>query len=74
MTRNQILKRQPNMAQGNGYGNYYFICLYRGKQVKIHTNDSELWDNFTSSEYQSKEYFSMCRIILSRFINYNLIK
>ena len=73
MTQKQILRRQPNMERGNGYGSYYLTCLKRGKKLKIHTNDSEFWDRFTSSEYQSREYFGMCRSILTRFINYQIV-
>jgi hypothetical protein len=69
MTQKEILKRQPNMERANGYGSYYITCLKRGKKVKIHTHDSELWDRFTSSEYQSREYFGMCRNIIKRFAN-----
>jgi hypothetical protein len=69
MTRKEILKREPNMERASGYGSYYITCLYRGKKVKVHTNDSELWDRFKSSEYQSREYFGMCRSILKRFAN-----
>jgi hypothetical protein len=73
MNRKEILKRQPNMERGNGYGSYYLTCLYRGEKKRIHTHDSEFWDRFTSSEYQSREYFGMCRNIIKRFTNYNQV-
>ena len=73
MTQKEILKRQPSMERGNGYNSYYLTCFYRGEKKRIHTNDSELWDKFTSSEYQSREYFGLCRNILKRFINHEIV-
>lgn len=67
MSRNEVLRREPNMERGNGYGQYYLTCLYKGKKKRIHTTDSEFWDKFQSCEYMSREYLSMCRSILKRF-------
>jgi len=32
------------MKRSNGYGQYYITAIYKGKQIKVHTTDSEAWD------------------------------
>ena len=32
------------MKRGNGYGQYFIEAHYRGKDIKVHTTDSEAWD------------------------------
>ena len=73
MTQQEILTREPNMERASGYNSYFLTCLYHGQKIKIHTHDSQLWDKWTSCEYMSREYMSMCRSILKRFINYKKV-
>ena len=32
------------MKRGYGYGQYFIEAFYKGKNIKVHTTDSEAWD------------------------------
>lgn len=32
------------IEKASGYGQYYITALYRGKEIKVHTTDSECYD------------------------------
>lgn len=44
MTMSKFRKVEITMSRGNGYGQYYVHAKYRGKNIKAHTTDSEMWD------------------------------
>ncbi len=39
-------KVQMEMERAGGYGHYFVRAFYKGKDVKVLTTDSELWDSF----------------------------
>ncbi|MES2287234.1 MAG: hypothetical protein V4547_16200 [Bacteroidota bacterium] len=69
MTQADILKREPNMERASGYSSYYFTCIRYGKKVRIHTHDSQFWDEWKDVEWKSRRYFGMARRIIGKFIN-----
>jgi hypothetical protein len=65
MTRKQIDTRQPSMTW-KGYGQYTISCLTRGKEVNVHSTDSQLYDRFKSSEYGSREFYGVRRELINK--------
>lgn len=56
-----------SMERGRGYGQYRIVIdiLFEGKKdrVKIHSTDSELWDDYQDIEtYDEREEFLLNRI------------
>lgn len=47
-------KVEMEMVRADSYGNYYITAHYRGKDIKVSTNDSEAWDWF-NNEGDTKE-------------------
>jgi hypothetical protein len=47
---NTFRKVQITMERAGGYGHYFVRAYYKGKDVKVLTTDSELWDSFKDSE------------------------
>ena len=37
-------KLNLEISRGNGYGQYYVSCVYKGKNIKVHTTNSECFD------------------------------
>jgi hypothetical protein len=37
-------KVELSISRGNGYGQYCITANYRGKQIKVHTTNSECYD------------------------------
>lgn len=37
-------KVQLSVSRGNGYGQYEVSARYHGKDIKVHTTDSEIFD------------------------------
>lgn len=45
MTRTATFRKvEFTMSRGYGYGQYYIEARYRGKDIKVHTTNSEAWD------------------------------
>lgn len=42
------------MIQGDGYYNYCIIARYRGKDIKVHTSDSKVWDYVDDDSNEEK--------------------
>jgi hypothetical protein len=38
------------MERAGGYGHYFVRAFYKGKDIKVLTTDSELWDSFKNSD------------------------
>lgn len=63
------------MRRGNGYGQYIIEAHYRGKDIKVHTTDSEAWDwiNDDSNKEKHQEALRHCYYkIVEAYENYNL--
>jgi hypothetical protein len=43
-------KVQMEMERAGGYGHYFVRASYKGKDVKVLTTDSELWDSFRDQD------------------------
>ena len=43
-------KVQMTMERAGSYGHYFVRAFYKGKNVKVLTNDSELWDSFNDED------------------------
>ena len=43
-------KVQMEMERASGYGHYFVLASYKGKDVKVLTTDSELWDSFKNPD------------------------
>jgi len=37
-------KVELNISRANGYGQYYLTAKYKGKEIKVHTTNSECFD------------------------------
>ena len=37
-------KVELSISRANGYGQYYLTANYKGKQIKVHTTNSECFD------------------------------
>lgn len=37
-------KVELNITRANGYGQYYIIANYKGKEIKVHTTNSKCFD------------------------------
>lgn len=40
----QFRKVKFEMGRGNGYGQYFIIGTYKGKEISVHTTNSEAFD------------------------------
>jgi hypothetical protein len=54
-------KVELRISKANGYGSYYITARYKGKDIKVHTNDSECFDYLNDDEdkerhQQAKRY------------------
>lgn len=47
-------KVEFNMSRGNGYGQYLIHAKYKGKDLVIHTTDSEAWDYINDDSNKKK--------------------
>ena len=49
-------KVEMTMSRASGYGSYYVSANYRGKQIKTHTHNSEMWDWFNDDSNKQKHH------------------
>lgn len=68
MTRAEIKRRNPRMTWV-GYGQYKITCLKRGKEVKVHSTDSRLFDRINSADYESRNWYGAMRELINRCSN-----
>lgn len=45
------------MIQGDGYY-YYIIARYRGKDIKVRTSDSKVWDYIDDDSDEEKHHYA----------------
>lgn len=46
-------KVEISILRGYGYNSYYLTAQYKGKFIKVHTNDSLMYDYF--NDYENKQ-------------------
>ena len=47
-------KVEITMTRAHGYGQYYIYANYRGKQIKVHSTDSEAFDYLDDDSNKEK--------------------
>ena len=48
-------KVQLSIVRGNGYGQYIVIGNYKGKEIKVHTTNSECYDWLNDDSNKKKQ-------------------
>lgn len=47
-------KVKMEMTRAHGYGQYYILAHYRGKDIKVHTTEGWAWDWFEDDSDKEK--------------------
>lgn len=47
-------KVELNISRAGGYGQYYLYANYKGKQIKVHTTNSECFDWLNDNSNKKK--------------------
>lgn len=62
-------KVEFHMSRGNGYGQYLIHAKYKGKQMVIHTTDSEAWD-YIDDDSNKEKHLNAKRHCYYKIINH----
>jgi hypothetical protein len=60
-----------DIVKSNGYGQYDIITRYRGKDMKVHTTDSTLYDWIADDSDKAKQHEALkgCYIMIRQAYN-----
>ena len=61
-------KVQLSIVRGNGYGQYIVIGNYKGKEIKVHTTNSECYD-WLNDDSNKKKHQEAKRYAYNTIVN-----